>query len=295
MTLFARWVLSTNNSNASPGWYVDSIALLGGGDLGNQPPQITEGIAVAGEEVVLEGEEEMPFHIVADSSADLSVAAVDDGGADNLSFTWSAIGPESVFFMPNSTSGSSQTTAFFEAVGDYSISVSVRDEGGLAVTDSVQVRVIQTPAGLSIEVEVVVVDDNYEGTAIGTLNIEYDMEAYHAWASASGLQGADSEPHADPDKDGMSNLLEWRFGFDPNDDQSTLRISILAEEGQYFVVVNRVIDEGLFTLRSRDSIQQSWVTEHEFRATEVEDDYRIDLSAPNGLSAFYKIIFSLYD
>ena len=148
-----RWVLATDRSNASPGWYVDSMVLLGGGDLVNQPPQIDAAIDVVGAEIVVEDaglETETSWFEVREASAGMTVGASDDGGANNLTYTWSAVGPEAVFFLPNATADSYAATAYFEAPGDYTIIVTVTDSGGLSTSDSAAVRVVPSAAALQI-------------------------------------------------------------------------------------------------------------------------------------------------
>ncbi len=144
-----RWILATDNSNASPGWYVDSIVLLGDGNLRNQPPTIVEPIAVAGAERIEENDQ--AIQLVAANMADMTIGAVDDGGPENLTYSWSATGPAPVFFMPATGADADATTANFEALGDYNITATVTDSEGLSSGDMAIVRILAAPTAVRID------------------------------------------------------------------------------------------------------------------------------------------------
>lgn len=414
-----RWILATDSSTASPGWYVDSIVLLGDGDLGNQPPQITQPASVPGAGTVTENEQ--VIYLVEAADAPVAVEATDDGGAENLTFTWSAAGPAPVFFLPNESSNAFSSTAWFEAPGDYTLTVAVTDSGGLTTTSAAQVRVLPVadsvqvdpasltlrvgethpfsatlldqfnepladqpatfdwmvggggtidsaglftassaggpfsisatheaisgnalvtvqpgpasvllsalealydgtpkevavttdPEGLAVRVtydgsetpphavgsytvHAEVTDPDYEGSASGTLVISYDREAFDDWIASFGFTGEDADPDADPDGDGMSNWLEWRFGFDPSDPSSCLRIKLERSNGSFSLVINRVIDEGRFTLKGTTSLTDgTWDTVKEWAPTEREDDAQIELDPIPESHRFLRVHFLL--
>ena len=150
-TLRFRWGLATNASVASPGWYVDSIVLTGEGDFGNEPPVIVSPASTAAEDTVFEEEEEREYDLVPGDSVEVFVSATDDGGPENLTYTWASSGPAPVFFMPNGDNSSDQSTAHFEALGDYELTVTVTDAGGLSVTSTVSVRVTPSPSGIEVQ------------------------------------------------------------------------------------------------------------------------------------------------
>jgi hypothetical protein len=147
-----RWILATNGSTNSPGWHVDSIALLGGGDLSNEPPTIPSPIAVATSETMIDGDGNTIF-VVRAASVGLSVTAADDGGEANLGYTWSAASASGapVFFLPNGSNAAKQTVAQFEAAGDYTLSVTVKDPQGLAASSSALVRVAEVASGITVD------------------------------------------------------------------------------------------------------------------------------------------------
>lgn len=158
-TVRFQWVLATDSRNSSPGWYVDSVALLGGADLVNQPPSVTSAAAVPGAGTLTDTNSGIVYSLVASAAAAVNVAATDDGGAANLTYTWAATGPAPVFFIPNGTGAASSSQANFEELGDYQITVTVADAGGLSASSTVHARVEAsasavriTPASVSLPV-----------------------------------------------------------------------------------------------------------------------------------------------
>lgn len=147
-----RWRLATDAGTASAGWHVDSISLIGGGDLSNQAPAITTGPDTASSETQTEGDGTV-FEIVRAATVGLSVAATDDAGEENLTYAWSvASGPAvPVAFSVNGHNSAKNTEAEFGAPGDYQIRVTVTDAFGLSSTGTVHVRVLQSASGLLVE------------------------------------------------------------------------------------------------------------------------------------------------
>ena len=140
-TIRFQWVLATDGRTASSGWYIDNVVLRGDADLVNQPPSISSAATVPGASSVTDTNSGIVYSLVASAAAPLNVAATDDGGAANLTYTWAATGPAPVFFMPNGTGAASSSQANFEATGDYQVSVTVADAGGLSASGTVHVRV----------------------------------------------------------------------------------------------------------------------------------------------------------
>ena len=58
-----------------------------------------------------------------------------------------------------------------------------------------------------------VLDDNYEGSASSSLQIQ--AKSVTSWAEEFGLSGADAAPSVDPDGDGLNNATEFAFGTNP--------------------------------------------------------------------------------
>ncbi len=428
-----RWILATDSSNASPGWHVDSVVLHGDSNGINQPPAIATPITVSGAEAIEEAGQTL--HLVSGSSVDLHVAATDDGGTQPLTYAWTATGPSPVFFMPDSTADADHTTANFEALGDYTVQVTVTDAAGLSATDTAMIRVLATPTAIRIEpgsaslrvaeqiqfaatlldqfndplpeqpeafdwtatgggqidatgrfqatavgenfsvtasvdtfsgtvflaasgetqseissfaqvtvlqglaevsltvvkalydgtpqavgvetipggldvlvtynesgalpsrpgeyqVAATVTDVNYEGGTNGVFTIAYDRDAYDVWAASFGLSGEDADPFADPDGSGLNNLYKWRFDFDPTDPAATLRTALIQEEGRLYLVVNRVIPDGEFTVLCRENLLDEWRLERVIVPAGQADAYRIEIDSEKP-AGFLRIRFLL--
>lgn len=152
-SLRARWRLATNGATASPGWYVDSVSLVGDADLINQAPVITSAATTSSSETFTDPDDGTLYHILRDASLNLSVTASDDGGEPALTYTWTGTrlgGGPAPSFSINGNNPAKNTTAWFESFGDYVVSVAVTDTPGLAATSSVNVRVLQTASSLTV-------------------------------------------------------------------------------------------------------------------------------------------------
>ncbi len=155
-TLQVRWGLATNSSNASVGWWVDTIALTSGANLINQPPVISDLQSSSSlTESEGSGDAQVTYTVVEGTSLDLFVTAEDDGGEANLIYTWSSVHeadlPLPVFFSPNANNAAKETTASFEGAGDYVLTVTVQDTEGLTTTRSLNVRLKQIAAAIQVE------------------------------------------------------------------------------------------------------------------------------------------------
>jgi hypothetical protein len=153
-------------------------------------------LAVRGESgppVIVEAARAEPAVVGAALETRLSVRASSDAGDERLSYTWSvdAAAPGPVAFLVNGSNAARETTARFRAPGNYLLRVIVRDPAGRAVESSVAVRVEITFASwLSAYFEPAIVADAALRASV--------------WGEL-----------ADPDGDGIANLLEYAFGGDP--------------------------------------------------------------------------------
>jgi len=138
-TLRIRWRLSTGQTQTSNRWYVDDVALAGSVPAQNLAPSITTAAFAT------------PTTVTG-STAQLQVAATDDGGEAGLTYTWTASGEfgTSVQFSENGTHAASATTATFAKAGAYTIAVTVRDAEGLTATSETSVTVAQTGTQLTL-------------------------------------------------------------------------------------------------------------------------------------------------
>ncbi|MCP5533120.1 MAG: hypothetical protein H7A48_08100 [Akkermansiaceae bacterium] len=173
-----RWRIATDGSSSSTGWYVDSISLTGDGNFGNQPPAIATAASSTSVETVTDPDSSI-YQIIRGSSAALSVSASDDSGEPALTYTWALTsGPGApVAFSANGSNASRETTATFQEAGDYLISVTVRDSEGLAVSSSVDLRVVQTASAIAVtpSVATLVVGGTQEFNAIELDQFGIDM------------------------------------------------------------------------------------------------------------------------
>jgi hypothetical protein len=174
-TLRLRWLLATNSQFAGTNWFIDEVTLAAA-STANQPPVLLAPVAAE------------PA-LVSQFATRLSVLADDDGGSDNLSYTWMVNDTfaDPVQFSVNGSADAASTVATFTAPGDYLFSVMVRDAEGLTTTGSV---------------EVTVVGETFAG---------WQRASFSPEDIAAGL----AEPAADPDGDGIANILEYALGTDP--------------------------------------------------------------------------------
>lgn len=104
---------------------------------GNQPPTIMTAARAT------------PNPVTATTTA-VSVLGADDAGEAALTYTWSATGPASVAFSPNSSNAAKASTATFTRAGSYVLTVTVTDAGGATVTSTVNVTVNATPTSATV-------------------------------------------------------------------------------------------------------------------------------------------------
>jgi hypothetical protein len=86
------------------------------------------------------------------TTTQLEVAATDDGGPENLTYAWSAVGqpPAPVSFSVNDSNSADITTATFEKPGDYQFQLTVTDEQGESTTSTVEETVAQTLTSIAV-------------------------------------------------------------------------------------------------------------------------------------------------
>lgn len=134
-----------------------------------------------------------PAVVGAALTTNLAVTATSRAGESTLTYTWEAIGanPGGVAFLPNGTNGAKRSTARFVRAGDYSLRVIVRDSAGQQAESRVSVRVQQTFASWR--------------------NAFFDASELDTPALEASRWGG----NADPDGDGVPNLLEYAFALDP--------------------------------------------------------------------------------
>lgn len=149
-------------------------------------------------------------------------------------------------------------------------------------------------------VEVVITDPNYQGSANAVLEITATADPYEDWAAENfteeqRLAGLDA-PDADPDGDGLTNQFEFLLGFDPNDVNSNLETIIEPDgEGGMRFIVNRVVSTLVFTVESNTDLMSEWQLVASIvleGGVETADDQSITLPM-NGDRRFYRLRVSL--
>src|SRR5207245_7596163 len=87
------------------------------------------------------------------TTTNLSVLGADDAAEANLIYTWATTGtpPAPVTFSGNGTNTAKNVVATFAKAGSYSFQVTVKDQGNLTITSSVNVTVNQTLTGISVD------------------------------------------------------------------------------------------------------------------------------------------------
>lgn len=142
-----------------------------------------------------------------------------------------------------------ETKSALVATDPTGLVVDLRYDGGQAA-----------PVGTgTYEVTAVVVSDHYQGSASGTLVISPELTALQAWrkeyfGTPDGLgQGADA---ADPDHDGLMNLMEFATGTDPTTPSITPVSLDFADDGRLEFTYHRLraaIPEVVFLVEWSDS------------------------------------------
>jgi PKD repeat protein len=102
----------------------------------NQPPLVASSIGVT-------------LTPASATTANLSVTGVDDSGQSNLTYAWAAVGtpPEPISFSVNGTNAAQNTVATFNAIGNYTLQVTIADPGGLTTTTTTSSVMISTIVG----------------------------------------------------------------------------------------------------------------------------------------------------
>jgi hypothetical protein len=145
------------------------------------PPRIVSGPLAA------------PATVGASLSTRLEVTAASEAGAPTLTYTWSVagVGAGPVVFLPNGTSAARETTARFARAGHYLVRVVVRDEAGQTAEASVEVTVQETLS-------------SWRARFFPAAQLDNPALERSVWGA-----------EADPDGDGIVNLLEYAFELNP--------------------------------------------------------------------------------
>ncbi len=174
-------------------------------------------------------------------SSNLDVMAASDGGEGALVYTWSnqRAAPGPVVFLPNGTNAAKTTVARFAQPGKYTLLVTVSDVAHQSVTSTVTVSIIETLA-------------SWQRAHFSAAELDDPSKEATRW-------GTD----ADPDGDGVANLLEYAFGFDPlvPDPGAAPRPGFVTVEGVRYLAItfhrNTAASDVVFTPQASSDLK-SW-------------------------------------
>ncbi len=115
---------------------------------------------------------------------------------------------------------------------------------------------------------------------------------YEAWALSHGLADDDALTGSDPDGDGLTNDLEFRFDFDPRDPNSRLKLNIRSGAGDDLILtINRVIPEGTFTLETALAPAGPWAGEIPVPVVAPASDHEVTVPR-TGNTGFLRLRYS---
>jgi hypothetical protein len=127
---------------------------------------------------------------VTGTTASLSVAA---SGSSALTYTWATVGtpPAAVSFSANSNSSASASTATFSKAGNYTLQVTVTDQGGLSNTSSVSFTVNQTLTTAAISPATANLNENqteaFTAIAYDQFGNALSTQPTFTWAKTAGI------------------------------------------------------------------------------------------------------------
>ena len=129
--------------------------------------------------------------IVTGKTTTLTVLGADDGGAANLTYTWSVTSPAGATaptFSANGTNGAQSTVATFSKAGTYVFTATIRDAGGLTVSSAVTITVNQTLTSVTVTpgTAIVALGGTQQFTATAKDQFGNAMTAAITWSTTAG-------------------------------------------------------------------------------------------------------------
>ncbi|MFA6105289.1 MAG: hypothetical protein WC725_01665 [Patescibacteria group bacterium] len=133
--------------------------------------------------------------ILTGNSTTLSVLGADDGGENNLTYTWSTVSKPALSAAPtfsiNGTNASKNTVATFTSAGNYQLQVTITDSGLLSTTSLVSVTVNQTLTSVSVSPASITVNSGsstqFTATALDQFNAL--QASTFSWSIFEGILG----------------------------------------------------------------------------------------------------------
>ncbi|MCX7428864.1 MAG: fibronectin type III domain-containing protein [Planctomycetia bacterium] len=157
---------------------------------------------------------------VTGTSTTLSVTAEDDGGEDRLTYTWTLLSGENVWFSENGTNAAQSTTVTFGAAGDYAFQVTVADALDASTTSTtLNVTVDQTLSHISVTPDSMIVwydkwPNHFQATGIDQFG-NPKTQGFD-WSLSEGAVGS---------------ISYWGSYLGPGDDPPDATFSVIASYG----------------------------------------------------------------
>ena len=145
----------------------------------------------------------------------------------------------------------------------------------------------------SYSVEASISDPNYQGSATNTFEIvSNDLAVFTQWEADKNLSDTAAGADADPDGDGMTNWMEWRFDFNPKDPESRLKMELVRNEGGWALQINRVITQGALKI-SRSTDLLHWSDPETIVIPQRQDNFTKPLSTSGDTPpSFYRLWYT---
>jgi len=210
------------------------------------------------------------------TTSTLNVAAADNGGASNLTYTWSLAdtSPAPVTFSTNGTNSAASTTATFTSAGNYNFLVTITDAGGFSTTSTVSVTVNQVFSSVAITPSPATATTGgtrqFTATAYDQFGALLATQPSFAWSLLSGGGSVDvtSGLYTAPTTSGSASVQATSSSLN---NSATITISsppiTLAE--QMNSVINSVPSSG--TLIITTATQRSSVIGHSYTLQSISD------------------------
>ena len=135
---------------------------------------------------------------VTGTTTSLSVLGADDGGENNLTYTWSVTAQpasSSPGFGPNGSNAAKNITVTFDKSGSYTFQV-VIDDGTHQVTDTLSVTVNQTLTSIAVSPASATLNENatqqFTAVAFDQFNVAMAAQPSFTWSQISGVGSIDA-------------------------------------------------------------------------------------------------------
>lgn len=229
-----RWSLATDDSTTSTGWWVDTIALTGSESqpqpatvtLSNlaqtydgtpRPVTVTTEPAALATSVLYNGSATPPVNAGSYAVAAQITASGYTGSANGTLVVAPAAATVTLSGLRQVYDGTAKPVQV------------TTNPPGIAFTLTYDGSTAPPSAFGTYTVAATITDANYAGSARGSLAI---TPAFATWAAAQGLTGNAALASADPDGDGLPNLVEFALGGDPlAADTAQLQPQLTAQDG----------------------------------------------------------------